>query len=110
VLTQARRRGDGEARVRLGFTATRRIGGAVERNRARRRIKEAVRLVAPGLVVPGCDYVFIARAGAIARSWPALLDDVKSALIRLAADLCAPAGETAAPPPTSAPAAAHEER
>jgi ribonuclease P protein component len=99
VLVQARERGDGSALVRLGFTATRRIGGAVERNRAKRRLREAARATAPHCARPGCDYVFIARGGVIARPWPRLLDDVKSALIRLAADLGAPSGE--ALPPSS---------
>ena len=108
VLVQALDRKDGQARVRLGFTATRRIGGAVERNRAKRRLREAARLTAPGLARAGCDYVLIARSGVVSRPWPALLDDVKSALIRLAADLGAPVGETAAPPPSSGPAAADE--
>jgi ribonuclease P protein component len=93
VVVQARDRGDGTGLIRIGFTATRRIGGAVERNRAKRRLREAVRLTAPPLARPGCDYVLIARGGVGARPWPRLLDDVKSALIRLAADL------GAAPPP-----------
>ncbi len=50
-------------------------------------MREAARLVAPDHVKAGCDYVFIARGGIATRSWPRLLDDVKSALIRLAADL-----------------------
>ena len=99
VLAQARDRQDGRSVIRIGFTATRRLGGAVERNRAKRRMREAARLVAPGLARPGCDYVLIARGGVGARPWPRLLDDVKSALIRLAADLSAPA--TA--PPDSRP-------
>jgi ribonuclease P protein component len=99
---------DGSAKVRLGFTATRRVGGAVVRNRARRRLKEAVRLTAPAHLRPGCDYVFIARAGATSRPWPALLDDVKTALIRLAADLGSPSVAPAAPPASSGPAAADE--
>ncbi len=69
-----------------GFTATRKIGNAVVRNRAKRRLREAARLLLPELGRPGHDYVFIARQGAAQRPWPRLLDDVKSALIRLAAE------------------------
>jgi ribonuclease P protein component len=86
VVVQARARGDEKPLVRAGFTATKRIGGAVERNRAKRRMREAARLLLPQLARPGVDYVFIARGGATKRPWPRLLDDVKSALIRLAAE------------------------
>jgi ribonuclease P protein component len=86
VLIQARPREDGRPLVRIGFTATKRIGGAVERNRAKRRLREAVRLLLPEHARPGCDYVFIARGGVTTRPWTRLLDDVKTALIRLAAD------------------------
>ena len=96
VVAQARHRGDGSPLIRIGFTATRRIGGAVVRNRAKRRLREAARLVAPLHARPGCDYVFIARGGTVSRPWAPLLDDMKSALIRLAADLSASLGE---PPP-----------
>ena len=85
VLVQARPR-DQQPLVRAGFTATKRIGGSVERNRAKRRLREAARLLLPDLGSPGFDYVFIARGGVTSRPWPRLLDDVKSALIRLAAD------------------------
>lgn len=90
VLIQARPR-DQLPVVRVGFTATKRIGGAVERNRAKRRLREAARLLLPGLASPGFDYVFIARGGVTTRPWPRLLDDVKSALLRLAADRDRPA-------------------
>jgi ribonuclease P protein component len=53
-------------------------------------MREAARQVLPGLARPGFDYVFIARGGLIVRPWARLLDDVKSALIRLAADSTAP--------------------
>jgi ribonuclease P protein component len=86
VVVQARPRGDERPLVRAGFTATKRIGGAVERNRAKRRMREAARLVLPDLARPGFDYVFIARGGVTTRPWARLLDDVKSALIRLAAE------------------------
>ena len=90
VLIQARPRDDLPL-VRAGFTATKRIGGAVERNRAKRRLREAARLLLPELASPGFDYVFVARGGVTTRPWPRLLDDVKSALIRLAADRDRPA-------------------
>ena len=90
VLIQARPR-DEQPLVRAGFTATKRIGGAVERNRAKRRLREAARLLLPALATPGFDYVFVARGGVTSRPWPRLLDDVKSALIRHAADRDRPA-------------------
>jgi ribonuclease P protein component len=90
VVVQARPRGDEAPTVRAGFTATKRIGGAVERNKAKRRMREAARLLLPQLARPGHDYVFIARGGVTTRPWPRLLDDVKSALIRLAAERDAP--------------------
>jgi ribonuclease P protein component len=57
------------------------------RNRAKRRLREAARLLAPLHGRPGCDYVFIARAGTVSRPWSRLLDDMKTTLLRLAADL-----------------------
>lgn len=52
----------GHAAPRAGFTVSRRVGNAVVRNRARRRLREAARIVMPLHGVPGADHVFIARA------------------------------------------------
>ncbi|EGF93062.1 ribonuclease P protein component [Asticcacaulis biprosthecium C19] len=86
VVVQARLRDDDSADVRVGFTATKKIGNAVVRNRVKRRLREAARSLLPDLGRPGHDYVFIARAGTFERPWQALLDDVKAALIRLGAN------------------------
>ena len=105
VVVQRLARGDGEPVVRLGFTATRKVGNAVIRNRAKRRLREAARAMAPLLAVSGSDYVFIARAGTVDRPWDRLLDDVKSALTRLATQGAAgrgPAPKTAPTTPTNA--------
>lgn len=90
VVVQARPRGDDTPLIRVGFTATKRIGGAVERNRAKRRMREAARAILPEFARPGVDYVIIARGGVLKRPWVRLLDDVKSALLRLAADRADP--------------------
>ena len=84
VVVQARDRADGQPLIRIGFTATRKVGGAVVRNRAKRRLREAARALAPLHARPGHDYVLIARGGVTTRPWPRLLDDVKTALISLA--------------------------
>ena len=86
VVVQALDRSAQREHVRCGFTATRKVGGAVVRNRAKRRLREAARLVLPLHGKPGHDYVFIARGGTAGRPWARLLDDVKSALISLAAN------------------------
>ena len=100
VVVQARPRADDSALVRAGFTATKRVGGSVVRNRAKRRMREAARLLLPDLARPGFDYVFIARGGVTTRAWPRLLDDVKSALISLAADSDSPSRASPRAPPS----------
>jgi len=69
--------------IRVGFTATKKIGNAVIRSRAKRRLREAARALLPEYGIPGYDYVFIARDGTTKREWTALLDDTKKALITL---------------------------
>jgi ribonuclease P protein component len=82
VVVQAKPRDDDA--IKVGFTATKKIGNAVVRNRAKRRLREAAEAMIPQFGKPGHDYVLIARADTVSRDWQALLDDVKAALIRLA--------------------------
>lgn len=84
--------------IGMGFTATKKIGGAVVRNRAKRRLREAARRLLPLHGEAGHDYVFIARAGAVSRPWNRLLDDVENALLTLAAGRGDPPRPPRAPP------------
>ena len=69
--------------IRVGFTASRKVGNAVARNRARRRLRAVVAEVLPIMGQPGHDYVVIARAATGARPYPALVEDMKQALASL---------------------------
>lgn len=60
-LLEVLNRNSPEEEPRVGFTVTKRQGNAVERNRMRRRLKEAVRLSAGFSMKPGHDYVIVAR-------------------------------------------------
>ncbi len=86
LVLQALPRSDG-APARLGFTVTKKVGNAVVRNRTKRRLREAARLVlrdqaAHGSALVGVDLVLIGRDGTRKRPFPALLDDVRRALKR----------------------------
>jgi ribonuclease P protein component len=63
VLQAFDRREDGP--VRVGFTVSKKVGNAVERNRVRRRLREVVRLAPPDRMRPGYDYVLIGRRAAL---------------------------------------------
>ncbi len=89
LVVQARAR-KGSETIGAGFTATKKIGNAVTRNRAKRRLREAARALLPLHGRPGTDYVFIARMDTATIGWQRLLDDMESALISLAKDF--PAG------------------
>jgi ribonuclease P protein component len=69
--------------VGVGLTVTKKIGTAVVRNRARRRLREALRLMLPGPALPGHDYVVVARAAALTREFAALRDDLVGAFAQL---------------------------
>jgi ribonuclease P protein component len=68
--------------IRVGFTATRKIGNAVVRNRARRRLRAAVADVMTRHAAAGFDYVLIARAETPKRPYAALIEDLETALRR----------------------------
>jgi len=68
--------------VRLGFTVTKKVGNAVIRNRTRRRLKEAARLVFAERAAPGMDLVLIGREATRSRPFAALIEDVRRALAR----------------------------
>jgi ribonuclease P protein component len=64
---------------RVGLTVTKSVGGAVERNRVRRRLKEALRAAQPLEAESDHDYVLKARREALRRQFAALVDDVRDA-------------------------------
>jgi ribonuclease P protein component len=64
---------------RVGLTVTKSVGGAVERNRVRRRLKAALRAAAPLEAERDHDYVLMARREALGRRFAALVDDVRNA-------------------------------
>jgi ribonuclease P protein component len=82
VVLQALVRDD-DGPARLGFTVTKKIGNAVIRNRTRRRLKEAARLVLQERVVSGVDLVLIGRAGTAERNFVVLQDDLRRALAKV---------------------------
>ncbi len=81
LVLQAVPRDDQEP-ARLGFTVTRKIGNAVIRNRTRRRLKEAARLVLAEHPVAGVDLVLVGRAATRGRDFSALQDDLRRALAK----------------------------
>ena len=66
--------------VRVGFTATRKIGGAVVRNRAKRRLRAAAAAVLPAAGRAGTDYVLVARPATVGRPFESLKSDLVQAL------------------------------
>ena len=83
MTVQARRRDPAEPAtgIRVGFTCSKKVGNAVARNRARRRLRAAAREVVPGLGRPGWDYVLIGRPEiTAARPFALLCEDLATAL------------------------------
>lgn len=86
-LLQARRRDPsetGDASIRIGYTCSKKLGNAVARNRAKRRLREVARQILPQAAHPGWDYVLVGRPDStINRDFAALLDDLRQALGRI---------------------------
>ncbi len=80
-LLQGRDRRDGDPAVHVGFTASKKIGNAVARNRAKRRLRALAREVLARLARPGWDYVLVAKpAATITRDFADLRSDLHTAL------------------------------
>jgi ribonuclease P protein component len=84
MLVQARDRGDDDPTIRVGYTCSKKIGNAVARNRAKRRLRAvAAEALLPG-AQPGWDYVLIGRPGVtIDRPFDALKGDLVYALRKI---------------------------
>ena len=83
-MLQARHRNDDEPRARVGFTCSKKVGNAVARNRAKRRLREIARLVLAQSARPGWDYVLIGKSGVTAsRDFLQMQNDLRYALRKL---------------------------
>lgn len=85
-----RERGDGDPAMRIGITVTKKIGGAVIRNRMKRRFRVLARELLPSLGVPGADHVLIGRAEGIERDFGLLRGEMEKALRKV---MSRPVGE-----------------
>ena len=79
-----RPRGDEDPTMRFGITVTRKIGGAVVRNRMKRRFRALARELLPLAGLPGGDHVLIGRAGGVERAFSLLRDELRKALRKVA--------------------------
>lgn len=87
LSVQARDRGDDDPTIRIGYTCSKKVGNAVARNRAKRRLREIARMILPTVGKPGWDYVLIGRANATAdRDFLQLQNDLHEALKKLHAE------------------------
>ncbi len=79
-----RREPERMATIGIGLTVTRKIGNAVTRNRARRRLREALRLMLPGPARPAMDYVVVARPPALTFPFTSLQTELAGAFTQIA--------------------------
>jgi ribonuclease P protein component len=85
ILQQGARHTSEIPELRYGLTASRKVGNAVTRNRARRRLRALAQAVLPHHAAPGYDYVLIARTTTPGRNFAALKQDLMTALGKLGA-------------------------
>lgn len=78
-----RDREDGDPAMRLGVTVTKKVGGAVVRNRMKRRFRALAREILPERGFAGADHVLIGRAGGIERDFGLLTAELSKALAKL---------------------------
>lgn len=86
IIVQARKRKPDEVRsgIYVGFTCSKKVGNAVARNRAKRRLREIAHIVLVEFGLPGWDYVLVGRAKFTANlRFDAMCSDLKTALVRL---------------------------
>jgi ribonuclease P protein component len=86
-----RPRDDGDSSIRLGITVTKKIGGAVVRNRMKRRFRSLARDLLPENGIAGADHVLIGRQGGIERDFGLLRAELEKALRKVAASTVSPA-------------------
>lgn len=83
IVVQARKNQARSTEIKVGFTASRRVGNAVVRNKAKRRLRACAQEFLPSLGKQGYDYVFIARAETAKMNWKELQAHVEKALLAL---------------------------
>lgn len=104
ALLQTRASAEPTTAVRFGLTASKKVGNAVARNRARRRLRVAMKTLLPLYGIAGHDYVAVARTATTQANWSDLLDDLKRLFIRLAPVSASDAADTPSFVSTQGPA------
>jgi ribonuclease P protein component len=79
-----RPRGDGDSAMGIGYTVTKKIGGAVVRNRMKRRFRALVHDILPEAGITGADHVLIGRSGGVERDFTMLAAELRKALAKAA--------------------------
>ncbi|WP_442680811.1 ribonuclease P protein component [Sphingomonas sp. ASY06-1R] len=77
-----RARADDDPAMGVGFTVTKKIGGAVVRNRMKRRFRALARDILPEAGIAGADHVVIGRAGGVERDFALLDSELRKALAK----------------------------